>query len=92
MPGVSVESAAVEGAISLCRQSIQQLNKAADDLTKKYRAAGTSWKDSKYQQLGGIVSECTHALSNPVKQLEECLTALNALHKAVVEYEQTRVK
>ena len=92
MPGVSVESAAVESAISLCRQSIQQFNKASDDLNRKFQAAGTSWKDSKYQQLGGIVNECTRALSNPIKQLEECMTSLNALHKAIVEYEQTRVR
>ena len=92
MSGVSVEAAAVAGAISLCQQSIQQFNKASDDLNKKYQAAGTSWKDSKYQQLGGIVRECATALSNPIKQLEECVKSLAALQKAIAEYEQTSIR
>lgn len=91
MPGVSVEVAAVSGAISLCQQSIQQFTKTSSDLNKKYQAAGSSWKDSKYQQLGGIVGECTSALSKPIKQLEDCVQKLTALQKAIAEYEQTSI-
>lgn len=92
MPGVSVEAAAVSGAISLCQQSIQQFEKASGDLSRKYQAAGSSWKDSKYQQLGGIVGDCTNALQKPIKQLEECITKLTALQKAISEYEQTSIR
>ena len=92
MPGVSVEAAAVAGAISLCQQSIQNFNKASADLNRKYQAAGSSWKDSKFQQLGGIVNDCTAALNKPVKELEDCLTKLGALQKAIAEYEQTSIK
>ena len=92
MAGVSVESAAVAGAISLCQQSIQEFNKASTDLSRKYQSAGSSWKDSKYQQLGGIVNECKTALDKPVKELEECVKKLTALQKAIAEYEQTRIK
>ena len=92
MAGVSVESAAVAGAISLCQQSIQNFSKASADLSKKYQAAGASWKDSKYQQLGGIVGDCTTALSKPINQLEECIKKLTALQKAIAEYEQTSIK
>lgn len=91
MPGVSVEAAAVSGAISLCQQSIQQFTKASSDLNKKYQTAGASWKDSKYQQLGGIVGECTSALAKPIKQLEDCVQKLTALQKAIAEYEQTSI-
>ena len=42
MSGVSVEAAAVAGAISLCQQSIQQFNKASNDLNKKYAAYAAS--------------------------------------------------
>lgn len=91
MSGVSVQTAAVAGAISLCRQSIQQFTKASSDLNKKHQAAGSSWKDSKYQQLGGIVDDCTSALSKPIKQLEECVQKLIALQKVIEEYEQTNV-
>ena len=92
MAGVSVEAAAVAGAISLCQQTIQEFNKASSSLSRKYQAAGTTWKDSKYQQLGGIVSECTKALDNPVKELEMCIQKLTALQKAIAAYEQTTVK
>ena len=92
MAGVSVELAAVAGAISLCQQSIQQFNKASTELSRKYQSAGTSWKDNKYQQLGGIVNDCTTALNKPVKELEECVKKLTALKKAIEEYEKTNVK
>lgn len=92
MAGVSVESAAVAGAISLCQQSILQFNKAAGDLTKKYQEAGTSWRDSKYQQLGVIVGDCTTALQKPVKELEDCVKKLTDLYKAISAYEQTSIK
>lgn len=92
MSGVSVELAAVAGAISLCQQSIRRFTKASDDLTKKYQVAGTSWKDSKYQQLGGIVRECTTALSKPIMQLEDCIKSLTALQKAIEKYEQISIK
>lgn len=89
---VSVEAAAVAGAISLCNQSIQNFKKASTDLSRKYQSAGSSWKDSKYQQLGGIINDCTKALDKPVKELEECVKKLTALQKAIGEYEQTRIK
>lgn len=92
MAGVSTEAAAVQGAISLCQQSIQNFSKASTDLSRKHQAAGSFWKDSKYQQLGGIVNECTGALNKPVKELEDCVRKLTALYKAVLEYEKTRVK
>ena len=91
MSDVSVESAAVAGAISLCRQSIQNFNKASADLTRKYQEAGSYWKDSKYQQLGGIVTDCTTALNKPVKELEDCVKKLVALKDAIDEYERTKI-
>lgn len=91
MAGVSVDAAAVAGAISLCKQSIQILNKASIDLSRKYVSAGTFWKDSKYQQLGGIINECTTELNKPHGELEDCLSKLIELQKAVLDYEQTKI-
>lgn len=92
MPEVSVEAAAVSGAISLCRQSIQRFEETSSALNRKYQAAGSAWKDSKYQQLGGIVGDCSTALQKPIWQLEECIQKLTALQKAIAEYEQTSVR
>lgn len=71
---------------------IQQFEKASGDLSKKYQAAGTTWKDEKYKQLGGIVTDCTTALNKPIKELQDCVKKLTALQKAIAEYEQTSVK
>ena len=88
MANVSVEKSAVLGAISLCQQSIRQFEQASKSLSSKYRAAGSNWKDAKYSQLGGVVSDCTTALSRPVKELEECVRKLNMLLKEIEEYEK----
>ena len=91
MANVSVEKSAVSSAISLCNQSIQQFNQASKSLSSKYQAAGSNWKDAKYKQLGGSVNDCTTALNKPVKELEGCITKLNALLKAIEEYEATNL-
>lgn len=88
MANVSVEKSAVVSAISLCNQSIRQFDQVSKSLLSKYRTAGSSWNDSKYKQLGGIVNDCTTALILPVKELEGCITKLNALLKEIEEYEK----
>lgn len=91
MPGVSVSAQAVAGAISLCKQSIQSFTNTSKSLGNKYQAAGTGWADSKYAQLGAVVKDCQTALNKPVKELEDCIKKLEALQKAITEYEQTSV-
>ena len=90
--GVSVERSAVGNAIKICNQAIQGFQKASGDLQKKYQTAGSNWKDSKYAQLGGIVSDCNQALTKPISQLEECIRSLQELDKAIAAYESTSVK
>ena len=89
MANVSVESAAVSGAISLCKQSVEQFQQASRTLTSRYQTAGSTWKDSKYTQLGGIVNDCSIALNKPIKELEDCARKLNELLRAIQEYEST---
>lgn len=91
MAGVSVEKAALLGAISLCNESINNFQKTSSVLSKKYQSAGSDWRDNKYTQLGTIVNECNTALNQPVKQLQECITKLNELLKAVDEYENIHI-
>ena len=87
MPNVSVEASAVEGAVSLCQKSIQQFQQTSSSLNRSYQAAGSSWKDQKYQQLGSIVSDCTQALNRPVRELEDCIQKLQQLRQAITTYE-----
>lgn len=87
MANVSVEKAAVSGAIALCEHSISEFGRTAQDLKRMYDTAGASWRDAKYQQLGGIVNVCTSALGKPVDELRGCITTLQALLREIEAYE-----
>ena len=90
--GVSVTSEAVSGGIACCTISMQELGNSARVLNQKYQAAGAGgWADSKYRDLGTIVSECCNALNKPISDLNNCKSKLQDLLKAVREYEATRV-
>ena len=91
MANVSVEQRAVTKAILLCKQSIQQCQKSSTTLKKKYQAAGVSWKDQKYKELGNVLGNCTKALDSPVKELEDCVNKLESLKKTIIEYENTKI-
>ena len=88
--GVSVESAAIQGGIGCCKTSIHELETASSSLKKSYAQAGSGgWRDQKYAALGGIVEECCSALTKPVGELQECMSKLQDLLKAVRAYEET---
>ena len=87
MANVSVERSAITKAIAICQQAIQELQSTSSSLQRKYQAAGTSWKDSKYTQLGSIVNTCNTSLKNPIEGLKDCIKKLEALEKAVSDYE-----
>lgn len=87
MAAISVEKSAVEKSILLCERTIQQYRQIAAHLERQYRAAGSSWNDVKYRQLGNVVHDCTGALTHPLSELEECLGRLRVLLKAIERYE-----
>lgn len=88
--GVSVESTAIQGGIGCCQTSIHELEDASRSLQRSYQQAGSGgWKDQQYAALGGIVEECCGALTKPISELQDCMTKLGDLLKAVNEYEST---
>ena len=87
MANVSVEKAAVTRALSLCEHSIIEFDKTSHDLKRTYDMAGANWRDTKYQQLGGIVNDCTTALTKPIEELGGCITTLKALLREIEAYE-----
>ena len=90
--GASVESAAIQGGIGVCKTSIHELQTASNSLKNSYQQAGASgWKDQKYAALGGIVDECCSALTKPVSDLQDCIGSLQKLLEAVREYESTNL-
>lgn len=87
--GVSVDLAAIQGGIGCCKTSVQKLESASGSLLRSYRKAGTNgWRDNSYEALGAIVDECRKALEKPVSELRGCMKELEALARAVEEYEQ----
>ena len=84
---VSVESAAVQGGIGCCKTAIQELQTAAQKLQQNYRKAGSGgWRDQQYARLGGIVEECSSALTKPISDLEACISNLQKLLSAIQDY------
>jgi len=84
----SVERTAVQSGIQICQTAIHELKTAAQRLSSGYQQAGSGgWRDQKYAQLGGIVEECTAALTDPISDLEACQNSLQRLLSAISGYE-----
>jgi hypothetical protein len=63
------------------------LSGAQRDMQRKYRDAGNDWSDSKYQQLGDIVNECSSSIRKTLHELNGCFVSLNNIEQIVAEYE-----
>lgn len=90
--GVLVESSAIQGGIGCCKTSIHELQTASSGLQRSYQQAGSGgWKDQKYAALGGIIEECCSALTEPISELQDCMSNLQDLLAAIQEYESTNL-
>ena len=67
------------------------LNSTASTLQGKYQAAGSGWKDSKYAELGGIISECINSLRGPIDGLANTQSTLSSLLAIISEYESQSI-
>ena len=91
MASVSVSLADVEHAERMCMGAIGALNDAAKKLDDRYNAAGQSWRDNKYKQLGDVVNDCTNAMRSPIDELFECVQKLREIEKRLAEYESINI-
>ena len=91
MANVSVGLAAVQNAQTICSGAIQDLNSSAQKLNNRYREAWQHWRDKKYEQLGGIINDCSNALKSPVDELFDCLNKLKQIEKALLKYESVKI-
>jgi len=87
MSSVSTSSTLIRGAVSLCSGAIDTLYGAQKEMQRNYRNAGNDWSDSKYQQLGDIVNECSSTIKKTLHELNSCLKSLNNIEQIVTEYE-----
>ena len=91
MANAQVSSAAIGKAIQMCNGAVTALNDASKQLQTRYQAAGSGWKDSKYAQLGGIVSNCQNALGEPVSKIQDCIETLQEIASIVASYEEVNL-
>jgi len=84
---VSVSLGAVNQAEKICHEAITELNNSSQRLNTRFHDAGQRWKDNKYKQLGVIIDDCSKAMRSPIDELFECINKLQALEKAILEYE-----
>lgn len=68
------------------RKVIQQETQAAQALQTAYRAAGSEWNDSKYQQLGGVVSQAVSAIKAPIAELEAAIQKIKKMESDLRAY------
>lgn len=89
--GASVERAALQAGVGVCKTCIHELTSASRTLKRDYQSAGSGWKDQQYARLGGIVEECCSALQKPISELEDCMQSLDKLLSAVVAYDEVNL-
>ena len=87
MANVDVTRNSVQKAMLSCVAAATELQNATRKLKQQYSAAGAGWKDSKYKELGSIITECTSAMQDPISQLGECHATLQKLDGLLAEYE-----
>ena len=87
MSNINISGLLIRNAVNLCTDVIDMLSASQENMQRKYKNAGINWSDSKYQQLGDIVSECRSSIMKTLHELNGCLVPLNEIKKAVDEYE-----
>ena len=71
---------------SQIKRVIQQETQAAQALQSAYRAAGSEWNDSKYQQLGGVISQAVSAIKAPISELESAVQKIKKMEQDLRAY------
>ena len=87
MSSVNTSGSLIRDAVSLCAGAIETLSGSQKEMQSKYRSAGNGWTDSKYQQLGDIMNECSSSIKKTMNELSGCLASLNRIEQIVTEYE-----
>jgi len=86
MSDVNTSEELVQNAVILCNGILGMLSDSLREMQYKYRNVGNGWSDSKYQQLGDIVSECGSSIKRVLQELSRCCVALDKIALSVMEY------
>jgi|GEM_PF-3559983 len=91
MGNVNTSSQAIKDAMDICIKALEILRTTNTKLRGKYIDAGSNWNDTKYQQLGDIVSMCGSSFDKAMRDLDACLVPLSNMIKFVHEYEEINI-
>lgn len=87
MSNINTSSRLISNAVNLCASVIEMLSASQKNMQYKYQSAEKDWSDSKYQQLGDIVNECSSSIRKTLHELNGCLASLKKIEQSVSEYE-----
>lgn len=87
MPSVSISADYLKKQIADLEKVADEIRRARELLVSQYQQLGFQWNDSKYQTLGGIVSESTTSLRNIEKIFLQSQKALLQMLWTATEYE-----
>lgn len=68
------------------KRVIQQEVQTAQSLISAYQAAGSEWKDAKYQQLGEVIKQTVNAMKSPIPELENSIRKIKEMESALRAY------
>lgn len=71
---------------SQIKRVIQQETQTAQALQTAYKAAGSDWNDSKYQQLGSVVNQAVSAIKAPIAELESAVQKIKKMEQDLRNY------
>ena len=63
------------------KRVIQQETQTAQALITAYKAAGSEWNDSKYQQLGSVINQAVSAIKAPISELETAVQKIKKMEQ-----------
>ena len=63
------------------KRVIQQETQTAQALLTAYKAAGSEWNDSKYQQLGSVINQAVSAIKAPISELETAVQKIKKMEQ-----------
>ena len=91
MSNVNTSAVLIQDAMSLCEHIIEILSFSQKDMKRKHQSAGNDWKDSKYQQLGDIVNECSISIRKSLDELNRCCVSLGEIKKSIADYDSVNL-
>lgn len=87
MANILTSQGSVESAKKACLATQKCLVSSIETLRGKYEAAGVGWQDAKYKELGTVINSATKAMSEPLRELSDCMSSLDDLMAIIAEYE-----